>query len=216
MGAALREARFDDGQPVEAAGLRLAEAAAGSVPAALRVLVSPSARCRETAAALGLDAVVAEDLSGLDVGRWRGATLAEVGAEEPDAVGQWLADPASAPHGGESVRALCERVAAWLEAVSAPDAEGAATGTGADSGSASASASASTDGSPAPSPATATAASGRIIAVVEPEIVRAAVVRALGAPESAFWRLDVPPLTATELSGRAGRWNLRVGRALGT
>ncbi|MFI1438522.1 histidine phosphatase family protein [Streptomyces fructofermentans] len=212
MGAALREARFDDGQPVEAAGLRLAEAAAGSLPAALRVLVSPSARCRETAAALGLDAVVAEDLSGLDVGRWRGATLAEVGAEEPDAVGQWLADPASAPHGGESVRALCERVSAWLEAVSAPDAEGAATGTGADSGSASA----STDGSPAPSPAASMAASGRIIAVVEPEIVRAAVVRALGAPESAFWRLDVPPLTATELSGRAGRWNLRVGRALGT
>ena len=55
---------------------------------------------------------------------------------------------------------------------------------------------------------------GRTVAVVEPEVVRALVVRVLGAPESAFWRVDVPPLTATELSGRAGRWNLRAGRPL--
>ena len=32
-------------------------------------------------------------------------------------------------------------------------------------------------------------------------------------PVDAFWRLDVPPLTATELSGRGGRWNLGLGRA---
>jgi len=37
----------------------------------------------------------------------------------------------------------------------------------------------------------------------------------LRAPESAFWRVDVPPLTATEFSGRAGRWNVRAGRPLG-
>ncbi|TGN79178.1 histidine phosphatase family protein [Streptomyces bauhiniae] len=56
---------------------------------------------------------------------------------------------------------------------------------------------------------------GRTIAVVEPEVVRAAVVHALGLPTGTFWRLDVPPLTATELSGRARRWNLRLGRPLG-
>jgi hypothetical protein len=39
-------------------------------------------------------------------------------------------------------------------------------------------------------------------------------VGALGLPLSVFWRLDVPPLTVTELSGRAGRWNLRLGRPL--
>jgi broad specificity phosphatase PhoE len=55
---------------------------------------------------------------------------------------------------------------------------------------------------------------GRTLAVVEPEVVRAAVVRALDLPPTAFWRLDVPPLTVTELSGRAGRWNLRLGRPL--
>ncbi|WP_244173742.1 histidine phosphatase family protein, partial [Streptomyces recifensis] len=56
---------------------------------------------------------------------------------------------------------------------------------------------------------------GRTVAVVEPEVVRAAVVHALGLPVGTFWRLDAAPLTATELSGRAGRWNLRLGRALG-
>jgi len=58
-------------------------------------------------------------------------------------------------------------------------------------------------------------AAERIVAVVEPEVVRAGVVRALGAPESAFWRTDVPPLTAVEFSGRSGRWNVRMGRPLG-
>ena len=94
------------------------------------------------------------------------------GAAEPEAVARWLADPASAPHGGESVRDLCDRVAGWL--ARAADDE------------------------------------GRIVAVVEPEIVRAAVVHVLGASATAFWRLDVPPLTATSLSGRGGRWNLRL------
>ncbi|MBO0517925.1 hypothetical protein J0695_40265, partial [Streptomyces beijiangensis] len=44
--------------------------------------------------------------------------------------------------------------------------------------------------------------------------VRAAVVQALGLPAEGFWRLDVVPLTATELSGRSGRWNLRCGSPL--
>lgn len=55
---------------------------------------------------------------------------------------------------------------------------------------------------------------GRVLAVAEPSVVRAAVVHALALPPQAFWRLDVAPLTLTELSGRSGRWNLRVGRPL--
>ncbi|MEU9203477.1 histidine phosphatase family protein [Streptomyces sp. NPDC048332] len=55
---------------------------------------------------------------------------------------------------------------------------------------------------------------GRVLAVVEPAVIRAAVVRALTLPPLAFWRLDVAPLTVTELSGRSGRWNLRCGRPL--
>ncbi|MET8532106.1 histidine phosphatase family protein [Streptomyces sp. NPDC005065] len=57
---------------------------------------------------------------------------------------------------------------------------------------------------------------GSVLAVVEPAVVRAAIVHALGLPSQTFWRLDVAPLTLTELSGRSGRWNLRCGRSLGT
>ncbi|MFG3224685.1 histidine phosphatase family protein [Kitasatospora sp. NPDC048194] len=55
---------------------------------------------------------------------------------------------------------------------------------------------------------------GRVLVVAEPAVVRAAVVHALDLPPAAFWRLDVRPLSATELSGRSGRWNLICGTAL--
>ncbi|MFH8985566.1 histidine phosphatase family protein [Streptomyces varsoviensis] len=61
----------------------------------------------------------------------------------------------------------------------------------------------------------ASCAEGRLLAVAEPAAVRAAVVYAVGLPPQVFWRLDVPPLTLTELTGGAGRWNLRCGRPLG-
>ncbi|GGS90050.1 phosphoglycerate mutase [Streptomyces tanashiensis] len=56
--------------------------------------------------------------------------------------------------------------------------------------------------------------SGRVTAVAEPDVIRAAMVHALGAPDATAWRLDVRPLTAVHLSGRAGRWNLRGGEPL--
>ncbi|MFB8182119.1 histidine phosphatase family protein [Streptomyces sp. NPDC055966] len=55
---------------------------------------------------------------------------------------------------------------------------------------------------------------GRTVAVVEPAVIRSALVHALALPPTAFWRLDVLPLTVTELSGRNGRWNLRCGQPL--
>ncbi|WP_335937439.1 histidine phosphatase family protein [Streptomyces sp. PTD5-9] len=54
----------------------------------------------------------------------------------------------------------------------------------------------------------------RVLAVVDPSVVRALIVRALALPAESFWRLDVAPLTLTGLSGRSGRWNLRCGRPL--
>ncbi|MFI1968744.1 histidine phosphatase family protein [Streptomyces cinnamoneus] len=175
-GSALREVRFDDDGPLEEAGLRGARAVAGTLPRASLVLTAPSTRCRLTASALGLDPRVAPELRDLDAGSWRGRTLDEVFAAEPEAVAAWLADPGAAPHGGESVTELVGRAGAWLDERSGD--------------------------------------AGRVLAVAEPAVVRAVLVHALGLPPAAFWRLDVPPLTATELTGRAGRWNLRCGRPL--
>ncbi|MDX2676140.1 histidine phosphatase family protein [Streptomyces sp. NY05-11A] len=50
----------------------------------------------------------------------------------------------------------------------------------------------------------------RIVAVAEPGVIRAAVVYALKAPPSTYWNIDVRPLSTTTVTGRGGRWNLRL------
>jgi broad specificity phosphatase PhoE len=49
---------------------------------------------------------------------------------------------------------------------------------------------------------------GRTIGVTHGGVVKAAVVRALGAPAAAFWRVDVAPLHITELHAHDGRWTV--------
>jgi len=49
---------------------------------------------------------------------------------------------------------------------------------------------------------------GATLGVTHAPFVRAAIVSALGAGASAFWRIDVAPLSLAKFSGRDGRWNL--------
>jgi broad specificity phosphatase PhoE len=49
---------------------------------------------------------------------------------------------------------------------------------------------------------------GTAIAVTHGGVVKAAVVHALDAPPSAFWRVDVSPLSITELHAHDGRWTV--------
>jgi broad specificity phosphatase PhoE len=51
---------------------------------------------------------------------------------------------------------------------------------------------------------------GATLAVTHASFVRAAIVSALGAGPSAFWRIDVAPLSLARFSGREGRWNLEA------
>jgi broad specificity phosphatase PhoE len=49
---------------------------------------------------------------------------------------------------------------------------------------------------------------GRVVAITHPAAIKAIVVHAIrGTPES-FWRIDIPPLSRTTLSGTHGRWVL--------
>jgi broad specificity phosphatase PhoE len=76
-------------------------------------------RATQTAEALKLHASVDPMLGDCDYGRWIGRSLDEVQAQEPEAVDNWLRNPDSAPHGGESLIDLMQRVAGWLDAQAA-------------------------------------------------------------------------------------------------
>ena len=56
-------------------------------------------------------------LADLDCGRWRGDVL---GGVLPADLAVWLTDPTRAPHGGESVVDLIDRVRGWLDSLTDP------------------------------------------------------------------------------------------------
>jgi broad specificity phosphatase PhoE len=79
-------------------------------------LAGPEQRCVQTAELLGLHPTVEPRIADLDCGRWRGDVLGGVRAAD---LAVWLTDPTRAPHGGESVVELVDRVAGWLESLTA-------------------------------------------------------------------------------------------------
>lgn len=83
-----------------------------------RVLGGPETRIRQTAELFGNDLQCVQALADCDFGRWRGQSIDELHRREPEALQAWLSDPHCAPHGGESVAQLCERVAGWLDDLS--------------------------------------------------------------------------------------------------
>jgi broad specificity phosphatase PhoE len=111
---AVRRSAFPADEPLDAIGTRDVAALARSLPQADQTWSSPELRTRQTAQALGLSAAVQPELRDCDYGAWRGRTFDDVQAGEPEAVAAWLRDPAAAPHGGEPILALLQRVADWL------------------------------------------------------------------------------------------------------
>ncbi|WNM34052.1 histidine phosphatase family protein [Streptomyces sp. Li-HN-5-11] len=168
--------RFDDDRPLDRAGwadvLRVAQDLLPLAAAELRYC-SPTPRSRATGDALGYAPLAQLALRDCDMGRWRGFTLGEAMAREPQAVDAWLADPRARPHGGESLLDFIARVGGWLDTRPVED-------------------------------------GGKVVAVAEPSVIRAALVHVLKAPPSTYWNIDVRPLSTTTVTGRAGRWNLRL------
>lgn len=118
--AAVRAAAFPADEPLTAAALTQAAGLRGTLPRSDEVRCADTARCRQTAEALGLDPVLDTDLAGLDHGTWAGRSLGDVGAVDPDGLGEWLTDPDARPHGGETLSELLARVGAWLDARTDP------------------------------------------------------------------------------------------------
>ncbi|WP_036413408.1 histidine phosphatase family protein [Mycobacterium gastri] len=112
MTDAMAAARFPVDEPLSDIGRRQAEAVVGlDIRETTSQLSGPERRARQTAELLGLNPTTESRLADLDCGRWRGETLASVDAEKLTA---WLTDPVQAPHGGESIVDLIDRVAGWL------------------------------------------------------------------------------------------------------
>ena len=119
LNASLRRVEFGGSAGLDPAGATAARRLVVADNGALSgpVLTGPAPACRETAAAFGVPVRVEDALADCDYGSWTGRTLPDLAAEQPGAVRRWLTDPASAPHGGESVDALVRRVAGWLDAL---------------------------------------------------------------------------------------------------
>ncbi|MGC4812088.1 histidine phosphatase family protein [Micromonospora sp. DT228] len=120
---ALRRARFggpDDG--LDEGGLRAARALAhdgadrpGHPSAGTACRSSPAAAATQTADALGLLPTIEPALADCDYGDWTGRALEEIAVEQPRALHEWLSAPDRAPHGGESVTTVRDRVGRWLD-----------------------------------------------------------------------------------------------------
>jgi broad specificity phosphatase PhoE len=176
--SATRASAFPADEPLDEGGREQAAGLAATLPSRAAIITSPARRCRETAEAAGLEAVIDEGIAECDFGSWSGRSLAGVNVDEPDGVRTWMLDPDAAPHGGESLGMFCARIARWLDAQAEKD--------------------------------------GRLVAITHGEVIKAAVVHALGAPVLAFWRIDASPLALTELHAHGGRWTVtRLNCALG-
>jgi probable phosphoglycerate mutase len=108
--------------PLTDLGRQQAEAAAARLAArgGMDVIVSsPLRRARRTADAVaqatGAAVVTDEDLAETDFGKWEGLTFGEAGAQFPDEMAAWLADPDAVPPGGESFTAVGRRVQGALD-----------------------------------------------------------------------------------------------------
>lgn len=113
--AANRQARFPLDEPLEENAASEAKTLAMHLPRADRVFSSPALRARETAQTLNVSFEPAPLLADCDYGRWAGLSIVALQQSEPDALVAWMTRPEEAPHGGETIAALHERVALWMK-----------------------------------------------------------------------------------------------------
>lgn len=95
--------------PLTERGAQQAGALARALPRPARVIASPLTRTRDTAAAFGVDVEVDERWIEMDYGDYDGVALGDVPA---DVWARWRSDLDFTPPGGESTRAVGERVRA--------------------------------------------------------------------------------------------------------
>jgi broad specificity phosphatase PhoE len=112
-------ARFPTDEPLEMDGHSAKGSRSSRYKGTPRLMCGPELRTRQTAELFGDTVEVVEALRDCDFGRWSGVRINELQKMEPELLQSWLVDSKSAPHGGESVEQVAERVAAWLKTLQA-------------------------------------------------------------------------------------------------
>jgi broad specificity phosphatase PhoE len=110
-------ARFPLDEPLEMDWQALRLSRCNQFKGVPRLVCGPELRTRQTAELFGSAAQIVDSLKDCDFGRWGGERIGDLQKNDPGALEHWLGDPASAPHGGESLVQLGERVGAWLTAL---------------------------------------------------------------------------------------------------
>jgi broad specificity phosphatase PhoE len=172
--SAQRLSAFPANEPIEESALSKLAALNWQSPRAQNILTAPESRAQQTAKALNLTATPTSELRDIAYGIWQGRTLNDLYAEDPTSIAQWLSDPNSTPHNGESITALITRVENWLTKLPAEDRQ-----------------------------------TNHTIAITHPAVIRAAILHTLSAPPQSFWRIDIAPLTLTDLRHNGRTWILR-------
>jgi broad specificity phosphatase PhoE len=175
---ALRSATFGGDDGLDDIGKARAQGLAGSLGRVDNCWTSPARAARETAVGLNLTATPDDRLRNCDFGRWTGLRFQQLLLREPRKLVRWMRDPSSAPHGGESIPQVLERVAAWIHERSRDP--------------------------------------GHTVAITHAVVIRAAIVHVIHAQVPSFWRIDVLPLSRTELRTNGRRWVLRSLAPLGS
>jgi broad specificity phosphatase PhoE len=113
--ASVSSIAFVGDEPLDSRGRDSLAGLSGRLPSRDVALRSPALCAAQTAEGLGLDARPEGLLRDCDFGRWAGRSLADVHAEAPEAVTEWLQNPRAAPHGGESFADVMTRVGGWMD-----------------------------------------------------------------------------------------------------
>jgi broad specificity phosphatase PhoE len=113
--SAVREVAFPADEAIDPQGQAKASALAGELRRVDAAWTSPALRATQTATALQLEAKVNSALRDVDLGCWTGRSFADVQESDPNGIAAWISQSDAAPHGGESVIALLERISGWLD-----------------------------------------------------------------------------------------------------
>jgi len=113
--SATSSAAFPDDEPLDQVRRHKLANVRHDLRHADRCWTSPALRAIQTSEALRLAAIPEPLLRDCDYGRWTGQSFDAVQADEPEALAEWLRNPAAMPHGGESLLELMQRVANWLD-----------------------------------------------------------------------------------------------------